>query len=114
MRGSLIQFMIVFAMGVTATCGGCAARGPSMAQWIDAKGGIEDRNPVAERAQRVADRLAAGRQELHVRVSVLATDAVSAFSWPDRQVFVTRGLLERLNDDELAAAMAHELGHLLN
>jgi predicted Zn-dependent protease len=27
---------------------------------------------------------------------------------------VTRGLMDLLNDDELAAAIAHELGHLIN
>ena len=36
----------------------------------------------------------------------------AAYSWPCGEVFVTRGLLELLNDEELAAAMAHEMGHL--
>ena len=37
----------------------------------------------------------------------------AAHSWPDGQVFVTLGLVELLNDEELAAAIGHELGHLL-
>src|SRR5262249_48863309 len=41
------------------------------------------------------------------------TDAVGAFSWPSGRVFVTRGLMDHLDDQELSAVIAHELGHLL-
>ena len=36
-----------------------------------------------------------------------------AFAWPDGRIRVTRGLIDLLNDEELAAAVAHEIGHLL-
>jgi Zn-dependent protease with chaperone function len=49
-----------------------------------------------------------------ISIQVLATDAVCAFSWRDGHVFITRGLMDRLNDQELAAVIAHELGHLLS
>jgi Zn-dependent protease with chaperone function len=85
-----------------------------MAQWVKDQGGVDVSPKPLKRAQAIADRLAAGNPDLRVRVCVLATKSPSAFSWPDHSVFVTRGLLDRLTDEELAAAIAHELGHLLN
>jgi Zn-dependent protease with chaperone function len=38
---------------------------------------------------------------------------VAAYSYPDGSIFITRGLVDRSTDDEIAAAVAHELGHLL-
>jgi Zn-dependent protease with chaperone function len=43
---------------------------------------------------------------------VLASGRPCAYAWPDGTLFVTRGLLDLLDDDELAAALAHEMGHL--
>jgi Zn-dependent protease with chaperone function len=47
-------------------------------------------------------------------VTVLASDEPAGYSWRDGEIFVTRGLADRLTDPELAAAIAHELGHLLS
>jgi len=49
-----------------------------------------------------------------VHVNVLDSDAVGAYGWPDGNLFVTRGLVDLVSDQELAAAIAHEMGHLLN
>jgi predicted Zn-dependent protease len=49
-----------------------------------------------------------------VTVRVLDSDDLCAYGWPDGSLFVTRGLVDRLDDAELAAAVAHELGHLLS
>jgi heat shock protein HtpX len=52
------------------------------------------------------------------RVGLMATDVPNAFSAgrsPKKAVIVvTRGLLERLDDEELEAVLAHELGHVAN
>lgn len=48
-----------------------------------------------------------------IRIEVLPSAAPNAFSWPDGHMAVTQGLLDLVTDDELAAALAHELGHLL-
>src|SRR5262249_17752321 len=34
-------------------------------------------------------------------------------AWPDGRIEVSRALVDRLDEEELAAALAHELGHLL-
>ena len=39
--------------------------------------------------------------------------AVTAYGWRGGNLFLTRGLVDVMDDDELAAAVAHELGHLL-
>jgi predicted Zn-dependent protease len=49
-----------------------------------------------------------------VHVHVLDSSTIGAYGWPDGNLFVTRGLVDRLSDRELAAAIAHEVGHLLN
>ncbi len=49
-----------------------------------------------------------------LRVHVLDTRDIGAFSWPQGDIVVTAALLELLDDDELAAALAHEIGHLLS
>lgn len=49
-----------------------------------------------------------------MHVQVLDSDGVCAYGWPNGNLFVTRGLVDLLSDQELAAAIAHEMGHLLN
>jgi predicted Zn-dependent protease len=41
-------------------------------------------------------------------------DAINAFALPGGQIFLTRGLFDRLRDEaELAAVLGHELGHVV-
>jgi peptidase M48-like protein len=65
---------------------------------------------VHARAQAALARLADAGAGVTVRV--LGESDPAAFAWRDGTVFVTRGLVALLSDDELAAALAHELGHL--
>ena len=47
------------------------------------------------------------------RVTILNTQVVNAFARPSGNVYVTRGMLALANDaSELAAVMAHEIGHI--
>ena len=50
---------------------------------------------------------------VEVKVRVTCSARVGAFSWPDGAVELTAGLVDGLDEDELAAAVAHELGHIL-
>ena len=49
----------------------------------------------------------------HLTVTVLASPTFAAFAWPSGALLVTTGLVERVTDGELAAALAHEAAHLL-
>jgi Zn-dependent protease with chaperone function len=48
---------------------------------------------------------------LQVRLS--SRHEIGAWAWGDGRIQVSRALADLLDDDELAAAVAHELGHLL-
>lgn len=49
-----------------------------------------------------------------VSVHVLDSNVICAYGWPNGHLFVTRALVDLLNEQELTAALAHEMGHLLN
>lgn len=46
-----------------------------------------------------------------VKVGVLDDDSINAASAGSGEFYVTRGLLERANDEQLAAVLAHEIAH---
>lgn len=98
--------LIVLFIGWT---GGCATRD----EWVGRCGGLAG-GAVEERARRVAAPLVKACGDKRVIVRVLDSDAVTAYAWPGGEIYVTRGLLERMDDAEVAAAVAHEIGHLLN
>jgi predicted Zn-dependent protease len=55
-----------------------------------------------------------GHSDLHFAFAVLDSGEVNAFSTQDGTVFVTRGLLAlAANDAEVAATLAHEMGHVI-
>jgi predicted Zn-dependent protease len=58
-------------------------------------------------------RLTAGLGGRSVRLAVGNSARPAAYSWPDGRVLVTRGLLRLLDEEQVAAAVAHELGHLV-
>jgi hypothetical protein len=97
------------------TCaGGCGQVACSQSR-IGANGGLMPPDDAHLcRAQSAFAPLAGASGMSGLSVDVLASDQPGAFAWPDGRVFVTRGLLDLvMDDDELRAALAHEIGHLL-
>lgn len=71
--------------------------------------------PPAQRARAVGQRLLDAHPHwAHVRIFVLDTPSVAAYSWPNAEIYLTRGLLDKCTDRQLTAIIAHELGHLVN
>lgn len=74
------------------------------------------RNPAARQAaDRVAARLlaAAGEDPGDWEVAVFANPAVNAFALPGRKIGIFEGMFRvARNDDQLAAIIGHEIGHL--
>ncbi len=65
-----------------------------------------------ERVARIGATLAPAGAAIHPGLS--ARRGLAAFAWPDGSVLVTRDLVDLLDDEQLAAAIAHEIGHLLD
>lgn len=71
-------------------------------------------DPTSARASAALARVSAGLIARNLSIQVLDTESAEAFSFSDEAIYVARGLVVRLDDDELAATVAHELGHLLH
>ncbi len=88
---------------------------PERKRLIDAFGG-EYSAPATERyLNEILARLAPTSQTPSetYRVTILDSPVVNAFALPSGDIFVTRGLLALANDgSEVAAVMAHEIGHV--
>jgi Zn-dependent protease with chaperone function len=108
----------LFLFLAAAVVGGCTT-GPvtspsSVQSWVAHQGGITTPDNARQaRVDQAAARLLSGRSDLRICVRVLANDCPCAYGWPNGNLFVTRGLVDRVTDDELTAALAHEMGHLL-
>jgi predicted Zn-dependent protease len=66
------------------------------------------------RVQGIGKRLApvSDRQDVVYRFGVIQEKAPNAFTLPGATIYVHTGLLSRATDDELAAVLAHEIGHV--
>src|SRR5699024_2750743 len=73
---------------------------------------------VAEVGKRIVSRSDAGKSpyvgNFHF-ILLRDPDTINAFALPGGQVFITRGLYERLqNEAQLAGVLGHEIGHVIN
>jgi predicted Zn-dependent protease len=71
---------------------------------------------LVERVRRVGKRIAvaSGRTDLQWEFNVIQDDSPNAFALPGGKVGVNTGLFKvARNDDQLAAVMAHEVGHAI-
>lgn len=105
--------IVLFILALTAM--GCAPSTTSSSElkrWVAGQGGVIVDIRQA-RVDTVAARLLRGCGGLNASVQILANNVPCAYGWPLGELFITRGLLDRVDDHELAAALAHEMGHLL-
>lgn len=105
-----IRLIYFTALGLSLLAG-CSTPADARRSWIATQGGLINDCARQQRLDAIAARLTAKHPALRVEVRILASGAVCAYAWPKRTVFVTRGLLDRADDDVVAAAVAHEMGH---
>ncbi|HET7498982.1 MAG TPA: M48 family metallopeptidase [Candidatus Eisenbacteria bacterium] len=89
---------------------------PQMAQEM---GGLDPDESIQQRVQRVGQRVvqqseARGTPYQYHFYALADPQTVNAFALPGGPVFITRGLLSRLeNEAELAGVLGHEVGHVV-
>ena len=91
---------------------GCASEGATRQAWVNGQGGL-DRGVTQRRVDRAVAPLIDGTAGSRISVRILNSPDVCAYGWKDGDIYLTRGLVALLDDSQIAAAVAHELGHLL-
>ncbi len=84
-------------------------------QFLASYGGEVKSPEVREYVTTLGQRLAAESERPHLpwEFFVVDSEVVNAFALPGGKVFVTRGLLERMdNESQLAGVLGHEIGHV--
>jgi predicted Zn-dependent protease len=88
--------------------------GNQVAAEVETKYRLSQNTAQIERVNAIGSRIAAvsDRQDLKYYFKVLDNKDVNALSTPGGYVYVNSGLIEKANDDELAAVIGHEVGHI--
>jgi Zn-dependent protease with chaperone function len=108
-----LPFRALTLLVLTIAVGGCATAPGQQKSWIDGQGGAIA-GSFQERATRITANLATCcTTGTRISVAVFNSSALAAYSWSDGRIFLSRGLMDHLDDQELSAVIAHEMGHLL-
>ena len=89
--------------------------GASISAQVEKELPIDTDVDINERVEKVLKKIAAvcDRQDLVYTIHVIDKDEVNAFSLPGGYVYVFKGLIDRIaNDDQLASVIGHEVGHV--
>jgi predicted Zn-dependent protease len=89
--------------------------GRNIAEAVERKFKLAENQEIQSRIQSIGERIAnvSNRQDVTYHFRVLDDEEVNAFALPGGYVYIFIGLLERLKtDDEIAAVLAHEVGHI--
>ena len=88
--------------------------GKSIHQQVVSQYGISNDVAQTERVRRIGKSLAkvSDRQDYEYHFYLLNSKEINAFTVPGGNVYFFKGLLDKLDsDDEVAAVLAHEIGH---
>lgn len=89
--------------------------GNSLAAYVEQQFPVNTEADVNARVSVISRRLetVCDRKELHYTIRVLDKDEINAFALPGGYIYVFKGLIDKVdNDDELAGVIAHEFGHI--
>ena len=110
----LLALVVLFS--VATGCAGFPVSKPhGYARTVEACGGLCSDQVCVDHAQEVLVRLLGPQNSL--RVAVVESESLRAFAWPSGHLLVSCGLARgtmEADDEALAAALAHECGHLMD
>ncbi|MDP3042187.1 MAG: M48 family metallopeptidase [Candidatus Omnitrophota bacterium] len=88
--------------------------GKGMARQISAEMKLLDDPVKRKRLEAIGNKIAAvsDRRDLSYHFNIVKDKEFNAFAIPGGMVYVNYGLMDAANDDELAAVLAHEVGHI--
>ncbi len=92
------------------------ALGRKLAKQVEKEETLVPDDAMQNRVRAIGQRLVAvcDRQELVYSFAVIKEEEVNAFSLPGGYVFLNEGLVKKVaSDDELAAVIGHEIGHVV-
>ena len=90
--------------------------GESISREVEEEYKLADDPLIQKRVEDIGQRIVSvcDRKEINYHFKVLEDDEVNAVSLPGGFVYVNKGLMEKIaNDDELAGVLAHEVGHIV-
>jgi MAF protein len=90
--------------------------GKSIAEELEKQYKLAQDPLLENRVQLIGKKIAAvaDRKDIDYRFKVLDDEEVNAVSLPGGFVYINKGLIDKVaNDDELAAVLAHEVGHIV-
>ena len=88
--------------------------GKSAALQISQKYKLIETGKDLDRLKDIGSRIAAvsDRQDIEYSFYIIDDKALNAFTIPGGYVYIFKGLYDKLDDDELASVIAHEIGHV--
>jgi MAF protein len=92
------------------------AIGQSIAKDLEEKNKIDEDPLMSKRVRDIGKKIVnvCDRKDIRYTFHVLDVDEVNAVSLPGGFIYINRGLIEKVdNDDQLAGVIAHEVGHVV-
>ena len=88
--------------------------GESLSKKVEEKFDLDENYANQEKVSIIGQKLAkiCDRKDLIFHFKVIDEDEDNAFALPGGYVYIFKGLIEKLEDDEIAAVLAHEVGHV--
>ena len=106
-----LSFSLTVVLTLVTGCATQRAQETERDSWLARHGGIVEGSCV-QLARCASESLLQSFPQTRLRV--FDSPTVAAYSWRDGTIALSRGLVASLSPDEIAAAVAHELGHLVN
>ena len=92
------------------------AMGQAIARQVEKEFKLIEDPLIQKRVQDIGEKIVAvcDRKEIDYHFYAINDDEINAFSLPGGYVYVNKGLIDKVaNDDELAGVIGHEIGHIV-